>query len=613
MENKKINEYEIDNESKINEIRAKRIAAIALALTAGGASALTGCSNNTQNVKNETKVTKETKETKEQENVLEDLEKEITKKYESFSEENKFSIMESILRGNAADNKYENATEAQKKFYNKIENFIYKFHEETHKENNFRIAEDGENYLDLSIWEVACLDLLLNDYSKEELSEIWGNITVDEKSLTEVTQTALDKIITYYTNAKEKSGVAELIEDKEKKAAFEKQEEKVLAVNKNPSDENIYAIIDSPEYQEVYFSDNTNLEKMDLASFISTIPLVSFTVANLDAVSTKEVHLNNYNLGLEIMGKKVPELAKNLTEVSEKIERNNVQLQNSMTKQISESAKIVEEVSKRLTKLDETNNRVVNVADELKTLQNALQNPKQRGVLGEFYLAQVLENVLPPNAFQIQYKFKNGEIVDAAIFLDQHKILPVDSKFSLENYNRMIESEGEERKILAKKVRDDLKMRIDETSKYIRPDENTMDFAFMFIPSESLYYDMLINKVGSQGSERDLIEYAFRDKRVIVVSPTSFMAYLQTVLQGLKSLKIEEQSKEIQKRVSQLGTHISKYEDLMQRLGKSLGTTVNHFNNAHKELGKIDKDVVKIAGEDSKSGVEPQLLDKPRE
>lgn len=318
MENKKINEYEIDNESKINEIRAKRIAAIALALTAGGASALTGCSNNTQNVKNETKVTKETKE---QENVLEDLEKEITKKYESFSEENKFSIMESILRGNAADNKYENATETQKKFFNKIENFIIKFHEQTHKENNFRIAEDGEHYLDLSIWEVACLDLLLNDYSKEELSEIWGNITVDEKSLTEVTQTALDKIITYYTNAKEKSGVAELIEDKEKKAAFEKQEEKVLAVNENASEENLNAIIDSPEYQEVYFSNNTNLEKMDLASFISTIPLVSFTVANLDAVSTKEVHLNNYNLGLEIMGKKAPELAKNLTEVSEKIEK----------------------------------------------------------------------------------------------------------------------------------------------------------------------------------------------------------------------------------------------------------------------------------------------------
>lgn len=349
-------------------------------------------------------------------------------------------------------------------------------------------------------------------------------------------------------------------------------------------------------FQSIKINKNLNSKNQDQGINLLKMDVIELNKSLNRMRENLDLNLNNFN-----------------EKVSEKIERNNVQLQNSMTKQISESAKIVEEVSKRLTKLDETNNRVVNVADELKTLQNALQNPKQRGVLGEFYLAQVLENVLPPNAFQIQYKFKNGEIVDAAIFLDQHKILPVDSKFSLENYNRMIESEGDERKILAKKVRDDLKMRIDETSKYIRPDENTMDFAFMFIPSESLYYDMLINKVGSQGSERDLIEYAFRDKRVIVVSPTSFMAYLQTVLQGLKSLKIEEQSKEIQKRVSQLGTHISKYEDLMQRLGKSLGTTVNHFNNAHKELGKIDKDVVKIAGEDSKSGVEPQLLDKPRE
>ena len=349
-------------------------------------------------------------------------------------------------------------------------------------------------------------------------------------------------------------------------------------------------------FQSIRINKNLNSKNQDQGINLLKMDVIELNKSLNRMRENLDLNLNNFN-----------------EKVSEKIERNNVQLQNSMTKQISESAKIVEEVSKRLTKLDETNNRVVNVADELKTLQNALQNPKQRGVLGEFYLAQVLENVLPPNAFQIQYKFKNGEIVDAAIFLDQHKILPVDSKFSLENYNRMIESGGEERKILAKKVRDDLKMRIDETSKYIRPDENTMDFAFMFIPSESLYYDMLINKVGSQGSERDLIEYAFRDKRVIVVSPTSFMAYLQTVLQGLKSLKIEEQSKEIQKRVSQLGTHISKYEDLMQRLGKSLGTTVNHFNNAHKELGKIDKDVVKIAGEDSKSGVEPQLLDKPRE
>ena len=235
-------------------------------------------------------------------------------------------------------------------------------------------------------------------------------------------------------------------------------------------------------------------------------------------------------------------------------------------------------------------------------------------MLGEFYLSQVLSNVLPPNAFTLQYKFNNSEIVDAVIFLDKQKILPVDSKFSLENYNRMIESEGEEKKQLAKKVRDDLKTRIDETAKYIRPNENTMDFAFMFIPSESLYYDMLIGKVGSNGGdERDLIEYAFRDKRVIVVSPTSFMAYLQTVLQGLKSLQIEEQSKEIPKRVGLLSAHIIKYEDLMNKLGKSLGTTVNHYNNAHKELGKIDKDIVKISGEENSAEVLPQNIEKPTE
>lgn len=444
MENKKINEYEIDNESKINEIRAKRIAAIALALTAGGASALTGCSNNTQNVKNETKVTKETKE---QEKILEDLEKEITKKYESFSEENKFSIMESILRGNAADNKYENATEAQKKFYSKIENFIIKFHEQTHKENNFRIAEDGEHYLDLSIWEVACLDLLLNDYSKEELSEIWGNITVDEKTLTEVTQTALDKIITYYTNAKEKSGVAELIEDKEKKAAFEKQEEKVLAVNKNPSDENIYAIIDSPEYQEVYFSDNTNLEKMDLASFISTIPLVSFTIANLDAISTKEVHLNNYNLGLEIMGKKAPELAKNLTEVSEKIE-----------KEYGEAFE--KDSSNKETKLE---NYRKTITDKIKdiygvNIDDYVKEEEMEKFIGNYYSQNIVETnfgltfdvdlvINQKDTSKLENYNPEDEEALNAIYKNRHGIFSDNYKVEEQSYNKEAEKTEEKAKV----------------------------------------------------------------------------------------------------------------------------------------------------------------------
>lgn len=318
---------------------------------------------------------------------------------------------------------------------------------------------------------------------------------------------------------------------------------------------------------------------------------------------------------VELMKGDVTELSRTINQLQQtmgdKLERSNTGIQQSVQKQLSESAKLVADVTKSLTKLDETNRRVVDVADELKTLQNVLQNPKQRGVFGEYYLQSVLENVLAPGQFQMQYRFSDGEIVDAVIFLEKGLMLPIDSKFSLENYNRMIEASKEEKAALMLKVKADLKNRIDETSKYIRASEKTMDFAFMFIPSESLYYDLLVNNVGNTGSSRDLIEYAFRDKRVIIVSPTSFMAYLQTVLQGLRSLQIEEQAKDIQVRVGKLGVHIAKFEAFMQKLGASLGTTVNHYNNAHKELAKVDKDIVKIAERDS--SVEPMLLDKPSE
>jgi len=315
---------------------------------------------------------------------------------------------------------------------------------------------------------------------------------------------------------------------------------------------------------------------------------------------------------LSELGKEIAALKEGLhTQLGDRMDKNQELMRDSIQKQFGASAKLITDVTERLTKLDETNRRVVNVADELKTLQNVLQNPKQRGVLGEYYLQSVLENVLPPERFHLQHKFKDGEIVDAVVVLDKGKLLPVDSKFSLENYNRLVdEKDPAARTALAAAFKRDLKGRIDETAKYIRPREGTMDFAFMFIPSEAIYYDLLVAKVGTAGtSARDLIEYAFRDKKVIIVSPTSFMAYLQTVLQGLRSLQIEEQAKEIQIRVGELGRHIASYEQLMQKLGGSLGTTVNHFNNAHKELRKIDKDVVKIA--DTSAAVEPLALDKP--
>jgi len=286
------------------------------------------------------------------------------------------------------------------------------------------------------------------------------------------------------------------------------------------------------------------------------------------------------------------------------------EMQSAVRTQFSESQKLIRDITEQITHVKETNRQVINVTDQLKTLQNTLQNPKQRGVLGEYYLDTVLKNVFPPDQYKLQYKFEDGEIVDAVIILEK-KILPIDSKFSLENYNRVVqETDQAERERLEKLFIQDIKMRIDETAKYIRPKEGTMDFAFMFIPSEAIYYDLLINKVGSvKSSTRDLIEYAFREKHVIIVSPTSFMAYLQTVLQGLRALKIEESAKEIQKRVGELGRHIANYDQYMHKLGASLGTTVNHFNTAHKELKKIDKDVIRIA--DAAPGVEVLTIEKP--
>lgn len=299
------------------------------------------------------------------------------------------------------------------------------------------------------------------------------------------------------------------------------------------------------------------------------------------------------------------------TQISDRLDKSQAAMMGTLQKQSSESNKIISEITRNLTELKESNKRVVDVADELKTLQNVLQNPKQRGGLGEYYLETVLANVLPPGIYEMQYKFKDGEIVDAIIHLDKNRIIPIDSKFSLENYNRLIEEKDKtQREVLVKTFKADLKNRIDETSKYIRPNEDTLDYAFMFIPSEAIYYDLLVNNVGATGTNsRDLIEYAFIDKKVIIVSPTTLLAYLQTVMQGLKSLQIEEKAKDIQKRVGELGKHIGAHETYMQKLGASLGTSVNHFNNAHKSLGRMDKDVLKIA--DTTAGVDPLLLDRP--
>jgi len=280
-----------------------------------------------------------------------------------------------------------------------------------------------------------------------------------------------------------------------------------------------------------------------------------------------------------------------------------------MAAQYAESAKIIREVTQKLTELDRTNKNVGDIASELKSLQNVLQNPKQRGVLGEYYLEQILKNMLPPGSFQLQYKLGEGLVVDAVVYLD-NKVLPIDSKFSLENYNRLVEAKTEERPALERIFKEDLKKRIDEAAKYIKPGKGTLDQALMFIPSEAIYYDLLANKVGLTGvSGRSLMQYAAADKKVTIVGPSTLSAMLQIIVQGLRSLEIHKDTEKIRKNIEQLSKHLVAHNGYMQKLGGSLGTTVGHFNMTYKELGKIDKDVVKIA--ETEISVEPLLLDRP--
>jgi DNA recombination protein RmuC len=303
------------------------------------------------------------------------------------------------------------------------------------------------------------------------------------------------------------------------------------------------------------------------------------------------------------------QLRQQSVELNTRLEKSSENMTKHMQEQLKTSAGIIREVTEKLTKLDDTNKQVVGFAEQMKSLENILKNPKQRGVLGEYFLESLLSNVLPPNQFKLQYAFPNGEIVDAVIFFND-KIIPIDSKFSLEKYNLIMqETDKDRREKLEKEFKMDVKKRIDETAKYIRPSEDTTEFAFMFIPAEGIYYNLLIYNVGTvEINTQDLIEYAF-SKHVIIVSPTSFYAYLETVLQGLKALKMEKSVKEIIKKIADLGRHLGSYETFLQKLGKNLDTTVGMYNSAYKEFGKIDKDIYRITGE---SG-EPEILqlDKP--
>ncbi len=291
--------------------------------------------------------------------------------------------------------------------------------------------------------------------------------------------------------------------------------------------------------------------------------------------------------------------------------------------QFRESKELIQEINKEVneqlrnvvrgvTEVSESSKQVFSVAEQLQNLEKVLKHQKQRGNLGEASLQLALENMLPPNAYKLQYLFPGGDQVDAVI-VTKDGMIPVDAKFSLDNYRRLVDETDDVRRAeLESEFTKDLKKRIDETAKYIRPKDGTLPFAFMYIPAEAIYYDLMVNEVGSvKVNTRSLIDYAYKDKNVIIVSPTTFAAYLQSVLYGFRAFKIEESAKQIGKHVESLSRHLKAYDDYFKKIGGALGTTVNHYNTAQKELGKVDKDIAKITGDSM--DFELLAIDKPQQ
>ena len=292
----------------------------------------------------------------------------------------------------------------------------------------------------------------------------------------------------------------------------------------------------------------------------------------------------------------------------------------NMAKQLKESkddkdkmTETLTRLTKELEKIKGTNDQVLTFANQMKTLEKILGNQKQRGILGEIQLENLLANVLPPELFEMQYSFSNNEIVDAIIKVGEY-IIPIDAKFSLDNYNKMIETEeidNEKLNDLEKKFKSDIKNRIDETSKYIRPNEGTVDYAYMFIPADGLYQDLLNNKVGSlKINQRDLVSYAYQ-KKVMIVSPMSLFPMLQVTNKALNNMKVEESISEIQMNIEKLGNHLKAYVSYHEKLGNSIGTVVNHYNNSSKEFKKIDKDVTKLSSGKTEIGITSDALERP--
>lgn len=281
------------------------------------------------------------------------------------------------------------------------------------------------------------------------------------------------------------------------------------------------------------------------------------------------------------------EVAENLALVQKNLNEQLSQTRGNIGQELARSNEALTSLGRQLGELGETARNIQELGKDIKGLQDILQAPKLRGNLGELFLGDMLSQMLPRDNFELQYSFKSGEKVDAVIRLGE-EIIPIDSKFPLESFRRMIAAENEAEK---KKARTELirsvKQRVDEIAqKYIRPEERTFEFALMYIPAENVYYE-IIARGDDEEMHNEILTYALT-KHVIPVSPNSFYAYLMAIGHGLKGFAIEAQAKEIRSRIGELQTELGKFNEGFQAVGKNVRIAHEKFGQADRRLGKIN-------------------------
>jgi DNA recombination protein RmuC len=340
-----------------------------------------------------------------------------------------------------------------------------------------------------------------------------------------------------------------------------------------------------------------------------TIPLLQQEVQSLRGQLTDAMMRNqetvNQQLGqitLQVntqLGQATSQMNTRLSDVTQQLQKST----GDLNTRLDNAAKVVSEVSKGLGGLAEATKKVFEVGKDIASLQEILRSPKLRGGLGELFLGDLLAQIFPPAHYSLQHRFKSGEAVDAVIRLG-HNLVPIDAKFPLENFRRIVETATEdERKTAKKKFVSDVKKHVDAISgKYILPDEGTFDFALMYIPAENVYYELII-KDEAVDTDKALLNYAFT-KRVIPVSPNSFYAYLQTILLGLKGMHVEEQAQEILRNLARLSGDFDRFRSDFELLGKHLTNTKTRYDDADKRLAKFGDRLQALSGAESDHHIE---------